>query len=983
MSDTFFQSGLGGGGGSNDFVKDSFLDTTLAATNNTGLGSSLTTNPLGFYLANTDVPLFRHKTLMFSSLTLIEDRSLWINGNATYEIGFDESFPGVRAYATGSPRISKTSYGTSVNIQFTGDIVGLTGKCVRMGWVLAPTQATGTAKIFTDGTDTTRTATFGPAQSSVSPVGYNTLYTVWHQSTNETDSLHDFQLRANEYGTLNVVGVIVYFENASTNAIVVQPGTSYVDKTKVATTTGSTLAVPSATLETGYRANIYKTSAGTYGVTTVTFGTTLTTFGNGANGGTSIDVTTGTGASFPVGTGLVGAFGTSYYVGSVTNVSTDTLTVTPALPFGFSGQIYRAWRGGQSLSISGYTLDRALDMQALTDPGQFQGIGWGVTTSVFWQDRKGDVRIWGQNIALNASNSIPAIGNVGGTLGILQIDGTFAAMGIEIAANGFMSATMSINGIPSFNVSTGATGAIRKTVMTSGPGFKSVRIAMGSSNFSAISKIDLYRYNDGVTFGLLASFDSAQTTVPRYTPNATMISFGPWQRIFADTMFFAGPWDRQANVNAAGGIQWVGSTTTCTWINRYIGSDYGHIGHGAGASLSLTLNGNAVGSTFGILYTGVSHGFQTLSGSVLGGTVIVQALDVKNQNRHGELKWARTTNPTGIVAPKVFNQTDTPRQANDGDVWLQKDTMNAAWLKAWGRWIRIMVADVSDDPNAGAMWMTGGSTSTLAAAVSGTVQAYNFNAWSTAQPTDSTQTWVATGGESAYQSTVIRAGGQNSAGTTVSSGRSWNKVAHADLPAAMPGVKSQAGGAQAYGYFYHIAGFTTGDTSDTYRYNGAWATATANSAVRRLPATGVVSNIIYSMLGRNGVSGLNTVDQRNSSDAVASATNTNVNTSDFCTSAGRITDALMAYVCSSTDTARIQTYNGSAFSSTSFVASNAGYAYHAAAAGFPSRSLLISVPGENAGASATSNLTNTFNGIAVGTASTTSVAVSGPSAGAI
>jgi len=982
--DLVFQGGGGAGGGASDFLVDAFQDFTVPASNNAGLSSTISSNPLGVFLGDNNTPKYRQKTLMIVGCAPVEDRSKWINASPTYELTFDQTYQAVRGYVTGSPRISKTPYGTALNLQFSGDVIGVNTKCVRMGWIIAPTTETGTARIFTDGTDTTRTATFGPTTPTLSGLGYNSNYTVWHQAADETSELHDFRLVANEFGTLNVIGVVLFFDDAS--GIVASPGSAYFGRAKISDTVGATLSVLANVNELGYRGTIFQNNTG-YGVSINSIGGSLTSFATGTSGGTSVDVSVGHGASFPAGTGFIANQGTSTYIGTVVSVSTDNLTVTPALPIGLSATIFRAWRGGQSLSISptAYQLIQSLDPQTLSDPGQFQTIGWGLTTSMFWQDRRGDVRITAQNVMLSANTTVPAFGNVGGTLGIIQIDGRFAAMGLELAASGFVSATFSINGIPSHSVSNGATGIIRRSVFTSGSGWKSVRIALGSSNLAAISKINLYGLNEGATLGVIAGFDSDMTSGVRYAPNATLMGVGAFRRFYGDQMFFQGPWDRQGSAGDAGGILYVGSTTTCSFTHRYIGSNYAFIGTQSGGSLSITRNGGAVGSTFGVFGTGVSMGFQSIVGSVLGATVRLSAIDVQTQGVRGEIEYKSPIRAIKEPEPtKVWNQSNTPVNAKDGDLWLKGDASQTAWLKGWGRWIKLNVQEVLDDPNASMMWITGGSTTAAASGGTGKVSAYNFAAWNTAQPEDSVTTSSAGQGGSVYQGKAVRAGGLDTASSRLSAVRVFNKVSWAS-GGSMATAKNESGSVQFFGLYYNICGNSGSASVVVQRATSvfAWSTATAASADRRNPTTGAINSTIYTANGRDaGAVDLTSVETRSSADAVASGTNTNVNISGAAPTSGSYSAAMMAYLGSGANQNRCQSYNGTAYSATSFTLTNST-SPAGSCGSFHDRSLIIGAGNQDSGGSAASTLTNTFNGIATGTAGALPLAIQGTSGGAI
>ena len=81
---------------------------------------------------------------------------------------------------------------------------------------------------------------------------------------------------------------------------------------------------------------------------------TVSSIAQGLSGTNILNVTTGQGASFGAGYGIItySNAGSSGYVGIIQSISTDALVVSPTLPFGVSSSIYRYFEAGQSLSIN-------------------------------------------------------------------------------------------------------------------------------------------------------------------------------------------------------------------------------------------------------------------------------------------------------------------------------------------------------------------------------------------------------------------------------------------------------------------------------------------------------------------------------------------------------------------------------------------------------------------------------------------------------
>ena len=91
---------------------------------------------------------------------------------------------------------------------------------------------------------------------------------------------------------------------------------------------------------------------------------------------------------------------------------------------------------------------------------------------------------------------------------------------------------------------------------------------------------------------------------------------------------------------------------------------------------------------------------------------------------------------------------------------------------------------------------------------------------------------------------------------------------------------------------------------------------------------------------------------------------------------------MMAYLGSGANQNRCQSYNGTAYSATSFTLTNST-SPAGSCGSFHDRSLIIGAGNQDSGGSAASTLTNTFNGIATGTAGALPLAIQGTSGGAI
>lgn len=622
---TFFTNDSGAAGGAIDFVKDALADISLTATNNTGLSSTISSNPLNDLFGNDDSPRLGAKTLFIKDLVLVEERYKWVNGKPTYRIIWNENFPQVSGYVFGDVQIKRNGQQLYVLMRSATDGVGVTGIIRRASFIVnqdASTTATGT--IQTDGVAgaTVDYSTLASPAETLSKV--NRLSSFVHAAANETQELHDIRLVANQADTLRVVGVTVYYENSGAN-LEFRPGTTYNNKNRSSTTAGASLAIPTLGSTLGGRVLVYKTAAGTYAESSVA-ATMIASTAAGAGAGTTIDVTAGHGASFPAGVGVIAASGTSMYVGIVNSVSTDTLTVQPPLGVAVAGPIYRSFVSGQSLAINA-----SLHILAYTfGSTEMQATGM---TSIFL-DPRGRFCVWGANVGQTLMNSsVPAIASAGAS-GFLQVDGYFSAAEVEWFGMSFavLSGTMSINGLPAYShANIGMTGTMKKTVfMDAGPGWNSFRFSPGSSFVNVgVSRVNLYRRNHdiGQTFGQLAAFDVTQAFTDRAV-SATYVAPGTYQRVYADQLPFKGisAWIRGVTTSEAGGVQYLGVTSTGSLRFEYFGKNFAV--HGFAASLFMTIDGVSTSPVFNVIKSVASEGFHTVGITMLGPSTAIAAIDV-------------------------------------------------------------------------------------------------------------------------------------------------------------------------------------------------------------------------------------------------------------------------------------------------------------------------------------------------------------------
>lgn len=626
--DTLFTTeSAGASEGSGQYVQDVFRDVVLPASNNTGLTDNATTNPIGALVGNADVPRYAHKTLWVKDLVLIEDRSKWVSGAPTYRIIWHEDFPAAVGYfspdeISGSSgdylrTVSYNNYRRTEIFSPDGCRAGVTGKIRRM------LTLSGSGNIL----------------SSV-----------------ESNDLHTFTI-----GDINFAGVVVYYENATTD-VAAGPGTTYVNKTAATTTSETNVALPGFGSSLGGVGVLSKASGGAYSFAT-TGASTVTSIAQGSIGTNLLNVSLNHGASFPAGSGIVvDQGGGSYYVGGVQSVSTDTLTVYPTLPFGISQAVYRSWVAGQSLAISATTM-------YLADSIDFSAFG-GLTTPFF--DGRGKWAAWATNCGittLSQGSTAPfyrtALGIFGQT-GYINVQGQFSAAEFEVVNFGgggaTFGATISINGVPAFSIMDDTYGiegggyaptVFKQTVFSeAGGGWNAFNIgfdpATAVSNF-AITKVNLYRRRGlGASYGNLAALETFQAFADR-SLSATLMALGTAGRVYGDQLQFVGNWSRTTGTGPSQ-VEYRGSTTNCTFTQYYYGKNFAILGT-APSGATLALDGAGIALTFNQMISVASEGWHTVAYSHRSGTSIIQAFDFTGSR--GEIRYLGTSAAVSAINPIV------------------------------------------------------------------------------------------------------------------------------------------------------------------------------------------------------------------------------------------------------------------------------------------------------------------------------------------
>lgn len=981
---TLFQNAGGSSsGGSAEYVKDAFQDISMPANTNAGYTSTVLTNPNSQYFQNDDQPRYLVKTLYIKDLVEIQDRTKWINNQITYEIIWNENCPAAKGYIVGNARLRNFQNGKTVEITNIDNLVGVTGVIRQIAWIINPTSvATGTADLITDGVDTGSDASFGGAEVSNQYNGLNEFNLVLHNTVKSSQNIHDYRLQANETSTLNVCGVVCYFENTASN-IDCFPGSTYVDKDKKTSTANQGVTLPIMSGRLGGRSVISKNTSAGYDLSTIE-PNSVSTIGAGSINTNLINTSTGHGASFPVGT-MFGAIasGTSFYFGIVTNQSTDTLTVAPTLGFGLSGPLFKTHYAGPTLGINAslYILDKSLITTQLNNSYDQNGFGINGTGDYYYSDPQGKYRVWGDNLQVLSTYGFPGITFQGATSGFIQIDGSFAAAEIELVGAGINNHTVYVNGLTAFTMNSGLTGVLKRTIFTdSGPGRNSIVIAPGTSlSNTVITNINLYQMRNpiGVTTGLLAQFDTFMDRIPRAAANATLMDLGSAQRIYADQAYFSGPWTRGTTHTVAGGVYYIGTSSNSALKFQYYGTDFAMVGT-IGNSTICAIDGASINSSFGV-YKSATLGWHSVQITNQGSSgPILSAIDYIRPSTSEILNLQNyLSTPEQDDAAQVFTQSDTPRMAKNGDLWVQQFSNNAnqtkSWIRLGGKWNQIQFSVSLDDPNAVIMVKShGSSTGDSAGNAQSTVEHFNFVSWS-AGFNDAFQRTKLQAGDAIYASLYRILDGQDTASGFVALHRAYNKASWATVTARTT-ARCAGGVGTLSGIFYVGTGSTasTGATSTTALdsfNNTAWTAGVAAFSV----GTCIVSSFVQGNKLRiiNGSSGGSPGNQQLTFNGTATSTDTAIGVVSYGAGGSPTTSSqgLALAGQDTTNTAQCsRVWNGSSWSAniaTSYLYGDFGNDNNVGpVAGFNPLSSVVTITGGSSATTTSVSTSSRFNGSA-------------------
>lgn len=923
---TFFSNESAGGAAAATYLQDVFDDVSLPANVNTGYTDTALTNPMGYKFQNDDNPKYLKKTLYISGFNLVQDRSKWIGNKETYEIIWHETFPGVNGYCFGDCRLLNQQNGKSIAINIQNDGIAVAGVIRKLSWLVNGSPlATGTAELWTDGVDLASTISFGGTEPQNATNGVNKYLSILHASANATKDIHEYRLTANQFGTLNVVGVVVYFENTGAN-IDAFPGNTYVGMVKQTTTANVGITLPVVAGLLGANTVVKKSAADAYSLSTIPT-PYLNTIGIGSSGSNSISVSTGTGASYPIGTGVIGYVGTSFYIGSVTNQSTDTLTIAPTLGIGLSGNFYKSWFASSTATI-GATLNSISYSVDLADQNQFSDSnGFFLTgNNFYYSEPNGRYRVWGQNLAYSNVQGYPGLSFSGGTAGFLQVEGRFTGAEFEVNGLGVLHATLMVNGTPGWGINTGITGILRKTVFSdSGPAYNIFSMTNGTSlSGCAISKINLYsRAPDfNSTLGILAHFDNYSTNAGRSAHSATTMSYGGWHRTFSDSLNLTGSWSRGASTGHAGGVYYVGTSTNSILTFGYYGTNFALVGFGGG-SLTCTLDGASFGASIGFVNSVATLGFHNVIYTTVGNTPTIAAFDFLNaptSDLRNIQKFLPRKELVNIIQPPI-NSSDTPRGAVDGQIWIQNGPANAVtWIKLLGRWFQLNLGASSDDPNFQKFIRSHGTSTGAFGGGVQDVEIFNLVAWIAGTASTLGARIASSSSDNSYNGSHYVIDGINQGADVVQAlTNSFNKVAWSSFTAR--GTARQGSGSAPFaGFLYSSDGSTdlttANGTATADKWNlSAWATPTVWGTATVDSCFFVQGTLMYKIGGTNtSGSDISGVQTRTALDVVASGTSITAVCAPHSGSASGSNGLVSHAVAGGTASTNAYMWNGAAWS---------------------------------------------------------------------
>lgn len=702
------------------YLNQSFQDYSLPGNSNAGFSSTISTNPLNGSFANDDSSKYFVKTLWINELVQVQDRSLWFMGGRTFNVQFTENFSGIQAFASGAIGLNQQINGKSVRLSGNGSFFSVSGNILRVSFIVKPKVAGSaqSANYLVDGALSTTIQYTSFSDEDGGTTGalatYNFIndqnkYFLIDDGNTQTNNLHTFSLGSVGDGTndgvLEVIGIVVYLSNDQAN-VHINPGNTYVNKNLLTTNVGSTFALSAANaslFHLGAKTTYYKNASGNVASSTYQVPLQLTQ-ATGLSGQFTFTVTTGTGASYPPGTGFVVQSGSSMFYNIVNAQSTDTLTCNDRIPWTFTSatltKAFYAFTGatfgiGNTNCFVGSTqYYLAYSWNPATTYGASNWTGNGVvftagttgfngTSFIPYQayyDPENRYSIQPTNTAGVAQGVMAQINGIMGWQGALGIRGDFQAIEFEYyVATSIANMSANIDGnaaiINGYINSASFPNYIRSAyVRDLGIGNHLVNIsinssAIGSSN-AVLTGVNFYKYAGNSLQGKLSSIETLQQTAP--TVGSVLANTGEYRFYGSDKMTFTGSWikTRGGASNASlsgtpGFAECVGNSTNSSMTFKYYGNTFAVYTSSNGGSYISTLDGLSIGLVSGVLNNGGSLAEHTVVMSFKSGTFGIQGLSVFR--KYSELKCEQSFAPitalTSLDGSLITEKTVSVRRA--------------------------------------------------------------------------------------------------------------------------------------------------------------------------------------------------------------------------------------------------------------------------------------------------------------------------------
>lgn len=703
MSGNFTQfdsKSSGAGADSQSYLNDVFPDWASRPTNNSGLGSTTTTNPRGAFFNDITRPRFRSKTYWVKSVVLEKDpskfvnptQSLGFNHSPTYRIVFENETSELDAYiitkSTGVVNVSANGINTfftpdtqfdevinnpntPVDKQSAGvvatinelinkhpndrkfisltsstngnEVIGITSKAIQVALITNFSGSSWNRYCDASSQSFSSESNFfacDNAPNNLFESRFNRLKLVPGSSSEQTFNIHNWEFYPNytnvAVGTAQGPIKIFGIVLFFNRDTVDLPPGTFYLGKTRTTVSGSTQVNTPSLIPKGGNITFLETNAGMTLIPTNAYYINANLVGS--SGQNSIGVDVGKGSSFRTYDSIVSQSTATPYYGTVQNISIDTLTVFPTLSTGLSFAGYVGWNTNTSLAIdpTKYEVIASFDIGNYASMAAYGTAVFGITGSNFKGFTGG--YCWSGN-----------------DRNFIQIEGNFQAAEVEFRAANFNANRyigINANGVFGNTALVGSTGALNNPSVVL-PVFKDSYVGWNTvvlgpaTGASQIGLVKLYRYKSdpGITsIGQVARLDVNADALPR-NPGSTFSSIGTYKRIYADEVSFdatfaydTSSFTRQNTTLAAGNIEYQCVNTSLSFGYRFYGQNFALIGRHAGGG-SLRLDGTAVGTSMNTYQSVATEGFHLVEMSPGANPTSTAISAFEWTSKYGELEY--------------------------------------------------------------------------------------------------------------------------------------------------------------------------------------------------------------------------------------------------------------------------------------------------------------------------------------------------------